>query len=492
MAKQGRGNSEMSEVPLETPLVVDMDGTLLKVDVLAELAARLLLKNPLKMLKILIMSKNRLETKNQLAKSYDSAGESFPSNPEVLQIIKEAKSSGRRVYLATASSPVIADSIARQIGLFDGVYASSESDLKGREKALLLDSMFGAEGYDYIGDSKVDYPVWKGAREAFIVGSPRQLSAAERSTGRKISLIKAAWSFGIVIRQLRVEHWIKNSLLFLPLILAGSFSVQAIFILLWAFLGISFVASALYILNDVNDLVSDRLHPRKRMRPIASGELQVAHALGISALLISLGLLISFFGAGVLGLLLVAAYGLLSFLYTLVFKRLPLVDLFILSLLYTFRIFIGATVSETYLSFWLVLFSFLTFAFLASLKRVAELQRVSVLPRKDAVRNSESSRGYLPSDAFLVKSLGASLTVGSLTVLGIYSESTFDSNDLGILSFILIFGWAIWCANLWLDVERGRLRHDPVRHALRDKKSILTLLLMLVAYIGFSYGGWIE
>lgn len=492
MANQRQGKSDKNELPEETPLVVDMDGTLLKIDVLAELAAGLLLKNPLKIFQILIMSKNRLEAKNQVAKSYDLAGDSFPTNPEVLKIVKEAKFAGRRVYLATASSPVIADSIARKMKLFDGVFASSDSDLKGREKALLLDSMFGAEGYDYIGDSKVDYPVWKSAREAFIVGSPRQLLAAERSTGRKITLIRDAWSFGIVIRQLRVDHWIKNSLLFLPLILAGAFSFQAIVALLWVFLGISLVASALYILNDVHDLVSDRLHPEKQMRPIASGELQTAHALGISLLLLSLGLLISYFGAGFLALLLVAAYGFLSFLYTFVLKGMPLVDLFVLSLLYTFRIFIGATVSETYLSFWFVFFSFLTFAFLGSLKRVAELQRVSVLPREDAERNSESSRGYLPSDVYFVKSLGASLTVASLTVLGIYVESTFDSYVFGTWGFILIFGWAIWSVNLWLDVERARLKHDPVRHAVRDKKSVITLLLLLVTYIVVSYGGWIE
>lgn len=492
MAKKGGENSEIKNLLREKPLVVDMDGTLLRIDVLAEWSARLLLKKPLKMLRILMTSRSRLELKNHVARHYDVSEESFPTNPKVLQIIKEAKASGRKVYLATASNPVIADSVARQIGLFDGVYASNNSDLKGDGKALLLDSTFGLKGYDYIGDSKADYPVWKSARGAFIAGSPRQLLAAEKSTGRKISLIEEAWSFGIVIRQLRVDHWLKNSLLFLPLILAGSFSGQAIITLFWAFLGISLVASALYILNDVHDLVSDRLHPEKRMRPIASGELQVAHALGIAPLLIFLGLLISFFGAGLSGLLLIAAYGLLSSLYTFLLKRLPLVDLFILSLLFTFRIFIGATVSETYLSFWLVLFSFLTFAFLASLKRVAELQRLSVLAQEGADRNSESARGYLASDMHLVKSLGVSLTVASLAVLGIYSESTFDSDALGALSFILIFGWAIWSVNLWLDVERGRLKHDPVRHALRDKKSIITLLLMLFAYIGFSYGGWIE
>ena len=261
------------------PLVVDLDGTLLRTDTLHESAIRLLRDSPFDVLRLpLWLARGKAALKRRLATKVGLDPAALPYRGDLLAWLREQREAGRPLVLCTAADRAVAASIAEHLGIFDQIIASDgETNLAGRRKAEALVRHFGPAGFDYAGNSSDDLPVWASARLAIVVDAPADVARRARAQGeveREFSGTAAGlrtWA-----RMLRVHQWLKNLLLFVPLVAAHRFGDAGSWLtLVLAFASFSLCASTVYIVNDLLDLESDRLHPRKRNRPFASGAVPV-------------------------------------------------------------------------------------------------------------------------------------------------------------------------------------------------------------------------
>jgi hypothetical protein len=283
----------------DVPLVVDMDGTLIKVDSLQEAFAQLLFRQPLQALRALLAIKDgRAAFKASVAGHVVPDTGTIPLEESVVEAIRQARTKGRKVYLATAADRRFADLVATSVGHFDGVFASENGvNLKGRRKAEYIVRTFGKGGFDYIGNDAADIPVWREARTAMISGaSARELQHYKAEIPTLVSLNSRARSFGDYLRALRPQEWLKNALVAVPaVVVARDPTVQTATLL--AFASFCFAASAMYLLNDVLDVGQDRTHPDKRHRPLASGIVPLSNTIGLFGLSVALAALFSFFSS---------------------------------------------------------------------------------------------------------------------------------------------------------------------------------------------------
>lgn len=252
------------------PLVVDLDGTLLRTDSFLEGLAAAIAASPVNIFKFFSF-KNRLDFKEWAARFGNP--DNFPLNTDVLKVLKEAKGCGRPIWLATASPFLVADALAVKLKIFDGVLASGNGiNLKGQAKAAALVEKFGNKGFDYIGDARADVPVWQASRTAFVVSDSPYVCEAAEQANPDVRIIRGSSNLlSPILKLLRVRQWVKNLLVFLPMFLAHTISVSHVILCLFAFFSLCFCASAIYVINDFCDLEHDRAHPFKKERPLASG-----------------------------------------------------------------------------------------------------------------------------------------------------------------------------------------------------------------------------
>jgi 4-hydroxybenzoate polyprenyltransferase len=454
------------------PLVVDLDGTLLRTDTLHESAIRLLRDHPLDLARIpLWLVSGKAFMKRRIADRISLEPAGLPYRQDLLEWLRAERDAGRPLVLCTAADRSIAKAVSEHLGIFDVIMASDgTTNLDGPRKADALVDRFGAAGFDYAGNSSVDLAVWARARRAIVVDAPskvvrraRELATVEREFAREPIGLRQ-WG-----RVLRVHQWLKNLLLFVPLIGAHRFSDGLVWqVLALAFLSFSLCASAVYVANDLLDLDSDRDHPRKRSRPFASGAVPVRTGAVLVPVLTLASLLLGLKVGGPFQFWL-AAYFLLTCVYTLLLKRLVIVDCLTLALLYTVRIVAGAAAASLSLSFWMLAFALFLFLSLAFVKRYAELM-------VQVGRGSEKThgRGYLTADAPLVEAFGVASGYGSALVLALYLNS--ESVTLlyrhpevagGVVPIVLF--WISW---VWIQAHRGRMRDDPLVFAVRDPASL--------------------
>lgn len=444
------------------PLVIDLDGTLCRTDTLWEnffAAWRACWWLPLVAPLWLVAGRSRL--KARLAATTLPSINSLPWNAAVIGAINVARADGRLCILATAANERIATACAAELGLFDEVMASSDGvNLKGSAKADRLVAKYGVAGFDYIGDSRADLPVWSVAA--------KKISASNLIPpgGEPLAEASKAGSVGAWIRLLRVRHWVKNVLVFVALFAAHSWSSAAGWLAATAtFFAFCAVCSGVYVLNDLFDLASDRAHPSKCKRPLACGELSLAQAFLVSLVLLVLGIAIAWATApSVAAIMLI--YVAINALYTARFKRVPVVDVFCLAGLYTLRIVAGAAAVKVPLSTWLVAFSVFAFLSLALLKRAADLARLSpheMLP----------GRGYAGRDAAFVNGFGVSSAMAACVVLSLYVAS--DQVASMYAAPLWLWGWVVvvllWLARMWHLAMNGSMDDDPVLFATRDTVS---------------------
>lgn len=471
-----------------TVLAVDLDGTLTLTDTLYESALVLLRANPLYFFLMLIwLLRGKAVFKDRLAERVQLNVASLPYNNDLIAWLKKEKAGGRKLVLCTAANQKIAHAVAQHHPIFDAVMASDGiTNLKGQCKRTALDAQFGPRGYDYVGDSKQDLLVWAGARHAVVVNPTFQL---QQSTS-KIADIKCVFSktepqISCWLRAIRLHQWLKNLLLFVPLAAAHQMgNLQSWQTLGLAFLAFGFCASAVYIVNDLLDLESDRLHPRKRHRPFASAALTIPSGLLVASILflvaLSLGLLVggTFF-------LWLAAYLTLTFAYSTWLKRLILLDCLVLAGLYTLRVAAGAAAVAITLSFWLLTFSVFLFLSLAFVKRFAELKTQQAIGKDCA-----HGRGYKVADATLIQIMGVSVGYLAVMVLALYLQSEtvttlYQMPELIWLAVPLILFWISW---VWLKAHRGEMHDDPIVFAMRDKTSFVVGVLVLLSFVSATVG----
>lgn len=467
---QNEGGAAVSVLPL----VVDLDGTLLKVDTLHEAAADLLRTSPGALMGVVasLAKGGRAAMKAKLAAQAAIDAEYLPANDAFLHWLKRQAANGRALHLVSAADQAIVDAMAKRFGLFASWKGSDGThNLKGGNKAAYLAERF-PDGYAYAGDSMADVAVWRRAQSIVLVNASKSVASRAGKLGVPIEarfersglLIKA------LIKECRLHQWSKNALVFLPILLAHHFQDWAAWLnLLVAFFALGITASATYIINDLSDLPADRRHATKRRRPLASGTLPVAPACVATPVLLAIGLGVAA-ALNLATLAVLAAYLVLTLSYSYRFKRVPLLDTAIIGLLFTLRIVMGCAAVSIEPSPWMLAFSVMLFFSLAMAKRHTEITKKAA-----ASGQKLAGRGYHSGDVLLSLVYGVTSGVASLVILMLY---TTNSAAVGLYRFpyylwgipLLIY---LWQMRIWLLAHRGILDDDPIVFALKDRVSLL-------------------
>jgi len=450
-------------------LCVDLDGTLIRGDLLWECVLVLLKTQPATLFLVPFwLLRGRAFVKQELARRAQLDPGHLPYHEPVLDLLRQERDAQRRIVLVTAADRTLAGSVAQHLGFFDEAHGSDgRINLKGAAKAAFLRERFAVDGFDYVGDSASDIEVWHHAHAAYVVGSSARAADAAAVTTLKLNIVTARASLQTWVNALRGHHWAKNLLLFLPLALSHNLAIEPILRTAAGFVLYGLCASGLYILNDLLDLHSDRDHPWKKERPFAAGEISIPEGLMASFTLLCASLGLGFvlnmqFGFALVG------YASLTMIYSLYLKRVVLLDVFILSSFYSFRILAGALISSTPLSQWFLAFSLFFFLSLAMAKRYSEL-----LHANDLVAAEKSGRGYRVDDRELLLSLGVGSAFSAVVIFSLYVHSQevrelyLNPEYLFLLSPIVLY----WLSRNWLLAHRGELKEDPVTLAIRDRVS---------------------
>lgn len=475
------------EAECEPPLCVDLDGTLIAGDLLWESVAALARTRPWLLLLLpfwLLAGKAYL--KQQLASRTRLAVEALPYRSEVLALVRRARADGRHVVLATASNEKFAQAVADHLGLFDEVLASSDTNnLKGANKTAVLTSRYGTAGFDYVGDSEADLPVWAKARASYLVCPSRRLLDKSGHAGSRTIVAPRRPTWRAAAKLLRPHQWAKNLLLFVPLVLSHRvLELPSFGLTVLAFVAFSLSASAVYVLNDLLDLEADRRHPTKRNRPLASGALPIPTGvlLGFGCAACGMGTALAALPWSFCGLL--AVYLVLTTAYSIRLKREPILDVFVLAGLYTLRILAGGAAIAEPITGWLLAFSLFFFVSLALVKRYSELLRVmTTRPKQEG--GELDRRGYHVDDLGLIQTIGPAS--GYLAVLtfclyvnapDVFRLYTYPQMLWGV-GMVLFY----WITRVWFLARRQQLTEDPVTFAIRDPLSILLGVSVLVGLV---------
>lgn len=473
----------MNEVATsDIPLCVDLDGTLVRTDMLHETVMLLLKKSPLKVSALPIwLAGGKAHLKRMIAERVEVSPESLPYQAEILDLIAIARAEGRRIILATAAPALVAEAIANHLGLFDDVLSSDASNnLSGRRKADLLVERFGVGGFDYIGNDQVDVAVIQRARKGFLITSnPRLKKMATQQCEDVTFLDDKRGGIRKWVKAVRAHQWLKNALIFVPAAAAHTITQpDTLLAVIIAFVSFSLCASSVYIMNDLLDLPSDRIHKSKFKRPFASGDLQIS-----KGLIVMVGLFLSsVILACMLNyhfIMMLAFYYVLTTSYSFFLKKQVVVDVILLAGLYTTRILAGAAAADVKPSFWLLAFSMFVFLCLAMVKRYSEL-RGSV-----ESQSVLAGRGYMPDDLPVVMSLGSSSGMVSVLIMAMYMQSEMVTSMypspewLWLTPPLMLY----WVTRLWLKAQRGEIDDDPVVFAARDWQSLTILAIMGTTFL---------
>lgn len=466
-------------------LAVDLDGTLLRTDSLIESLLVLVREQPRALLQVpRALWQGRAVFKRWVSDRVQPDVARLPLETRLVEWLQDQRASGRRLVLVTAADQRLADRVGAHVGLFDEIIASDGvRNLKGAAKAHELVARFGERGFDYAGDSRADLAVWRVARRAILVGGTRLERAARALCEVEKVFPPQSARPRAMLRALRPHQWVKNLLLFLPLLAAHQIThVPTLLDAGLAFIAFALTASAVYLLNDLLDLSADRGHPSKRRRPFAAGDLSLIRGLAlIPGLLLVAAFLAAVFLPPVFSAVL-AGYFILTSAYSFWLKRQPILDVMTLAALYTLRVIAGAAAVSILPSFWLLAFSMFIFLSLALVKRYTELRGLLVRGELTA-----SGRGWHVDDLPLAQSLGIASGMVCVLVLALYVDSA-QAQRLYAMPEAL---WLVcplvlyWVSRLWFKTHRGEMHDDPVVFALRDPTSlaigVLTAFIMMLA-----------
>ncbi len=455
---------------LVRPLCVDLDGTLVKSDTLFDSFCQLLRLDPFEAWKApLWLARGRAYLKSQVNRRAPLDASRLPYNASLLNYLHEQRNEGRRIYLTTGAEGGIAERVAGHLGIFNGVLASdSVTNLTHNRKLSSLQARFGQ--FDYIGNSRADLPLLSNAREAMV---------ANPTLGLRLSLrmqrVPVARTFSdqrpplrTFLKAIRIHQWAKNILLFFPLLLSHNLAQGSLVKAIAAFLCFSFVASANYLVNDMLDIESDRQHPSKQNRPFAAGDLAVSTGIVLAFLLAAASLMLLPLLPMAFAIWL-AIYVTTTAAYSFRLKRVAIVDVLVLSGLYTVRLLAGGAATSTPISQWLAGFSTFLFLSLAAVKRFSELENL-----RERGATTMPGRGYTVADLEQIRSFGTASAYAAVVVFMLYigrsdvADLYHHSMRLWLIVPFLIY----WLNRVWLLASRGEMEDDPVVFAMRDPLSL--------------------
>lgn len=453
------------------PLVVDLDGTLLRSDLLIEAGFSELGRRPAAILDVLAsLCRGKAALKHRLSDTCCFNPTTLPYDDEVLGRIEVAHAEGRYVYLASASHEDLVRAVADHLGVFDGWFASTGSvNLAGELKARRLVEAFGERGFDYIGNDAADLPVWRAAHKAIAIRAPAGVARRLRGVAPDAEhLPHARPSWRTWAKLLRVHQYAKNALVFVPLLTAHRFEMGSVGLACLAAVALSLCASGVYILNDLVDLQDDRGHRTKHRRPLACGAIPLLHGVFAIPILLAAGLAIA---AAVSPAFLAVVIGYLAITtaYSFCLKRKMLIDVITLACLYSIRVIGGAVAIEVIPSKWLIGFCLALFLSLALIKRYVELTA-----RLDANLPDPSNRDYRTSDLGMVGSLAAAAGFNAVVVLALYisSASVQELYSRPEVLWLICPVLAYWIARALMLAHRREMDDDPVVFALKDRLSL--------------------
>jgi 4-hydroxybenzoate polyprenyltransferase len=454
-----------------TPLVVDLDGTVIATDLLWEAIMLALKRNVFLLFMMpfwLIGGKANLKLK--LASRVDIDASTLPYRTEFVDFLRAQKAQGRHIVLATGSPEKFAHAVTEHLQLFDQVIATKDGvNMTSTRKRDALVALYGARGFTYAGNSKDDLAVFEAAQEAIVVAPDRAAQNYQRSHASRL-FAEQSVTVKTVFKLLRVHQWSKNALVAVPAVLANEIikgdTPKAVVL---AFVAFSLLASTIYIINDLFDLPSDRIHKTKRNRPIAAGRVSIPLALGVAGITLALSVVIASLLPFAFQMVLLA-YAFLTTVYTFALKRMLLIDVLALAGLYTIRVIAGAAACSIAVSFWLLAFSVFFFLSLALVKRYVELSGVN-----DAGTAKLAGRGYRVVDRQVLAEAGMASTFSAVLVLALY----IDSDEVK-----LIYGspYLLWLLcpivlyislRIWVLARRDEMNEDPVVFILSDWRSQL-------------------
>jgi 4-hydroxybenzoate polyprenyltransferase/phosphoserine phosphatase len=475
-------DKDVGSALFNAPLVVDLDGTLTPSDTLVESAVLLVRQRPWLLFALLWwLLQGRAGFKDKVAEACRLPVVHLPWRADLLDWIHSQRTLGRKVVLATAAHRQIADDVSRALPLFDAVLSSDrDNNLKGTAKLAAIQREIGPR-FTYAGDSAADLPIWAAAQSAVLVGATpsvvRQVRASPVHIEREFQLQESGgWSrLRTWLKAIRIHQWVKNALLFVPLLTSFSFTdptrLGAAFL---AFCAFCVAASGTYLLNDVWDLENDRQHPRKKERPLASGRLPLHYGVVAAFALLLAGLGLAAIVSWQFAVML-AGYICLTTTYSWVLKAYVLADVIALALLYAYRVLAGAVAINVVLSPWLLAFSVFTFLSLALVKRCSELVSLS-----QAGKPATRGRDYRVTDLVVLWPLGVGaglcavlvfcLFIGSPEARGTYGESP--------ALWLVGVGLTYWLARMWIKTARGEMHDDPIVFALKDRGSLVVIAAM--------------
>lgn len=464
---------------------VDLDGTLIRTDMFVEGVLRLIKQNPFNLFLIFLwLLRGRAVAKTLVARRSRIDPTTLPYEADFIDYLKNRKAGGAEIIMATAAHWSQARAVARHLGFFDAILASSaRRNLKGRAKLEAIIQHNRGKGFAYAGDAHADRPIWAESESCILVNAPKR-EAARWQAARKIErMFNSEQGRGrAFLKEMRLHQWAKNILIFVPLITSHEYGKSGpVLAALAAFVAFSLCASGVYFLNDLLDLGADRAHPTKRNRPLAAGSLPIS--LGVAGA-VGFPLVAFAFGALTLPLpflLVLAAYFAITNFYSFFLKKISTADVMTLAILYTIRVIAGAVACSIVLSSWLLAFSVFIFVSLAYLKRYVE---VSALESKPA-----NGRGYASSDSETMFSLGTANAIASVVVLALY----INSDDVrGLYSspqllWLLCLLHLYWTNRLWVGARRGKINEDPIIFALRDGVSRMVWLSFAGVILAAQY-----
>jgi len=476
----------MSAVPdlnAEPPLVVDLDGTLIKTDLLLESALKLLKAHPWSIVQMIFwLLRGKAVLKAEIASRVTLDVATLPYNEVMLQRIREARREGRMVLLATAANIKYARQVATHLGSFTAVLASdNQNNLRGSHKLRAINDRLRGEAFDYAGNDHDDLGIWRHSRKALVVNASAALVRVARSQ-REVEVLgpERRWSPSLTLRAMRVHQWLKNLLVFVPLFAAHEVHTLAANLnAVLAFVAFGLCASSVYLLNDLLDMEADRSHPIKHRRPLASGDMSVMHALVLIPLLLGASVAVAAWLPPRF-LLILAAYFAVTVTYSFWAKRQLILDVIVLAGLYTLRVIAGAAAAMVAPSFWLLALSMFIFLSLALVKRYSE-----ILLLGQSNRTKAAGRGYEQGDLPLLQSMGTASGYLAVVVIALYINSP-EVRQLYSQPYLL---WAIcpllllWISWVWMKAHRGQMHHDPIVFAVKDPTSALIGILCAVSVV---------
>jgi 4-hydroxybenzoate polyprenyltransferase len=484
VAAAGNGSTvpvhEHSSPASRLPLVVDMDGFLVRADLGAETLVTELEATVARM-SAAIRGQRRDIDAHAIAefarKGIDVSG--LPLQHALVDYIGSCAEAGREIHLVTSASQEIADALAARLGVFASATGAAPSrTMTNDDKAAYFGSRFPA-GFAYAGRAPQML-----ARATAIVAAKGDAAtlrnAARRGIVIEAEVLAPSATLNTWLKALRIHQWSKNALVFVPLMLGHAYgNINAVLSCLAGFVLLSVLASSTYIVNDLLDLDADRRHPTKRNRPLARGDIPAGAAMAVALV----GIIGSLAAAYVLSkafFVCLAGYLITTLAYSLWLKRLLLVDVFVLAALFTSRIAMGIALAGVVASPWLLTFTMFFFLSLSLAKR-----HVEVVNAGQTGTEKIPGRDYLASDLPLTVALGIGCNAVAMLVMFLYL--TNDAMPAGFYRqpywlWAAAFVVFLWSLRIWGLSHRGKLDADPVAFAIRDRTSIALGLVVAAVF----------